>query len=106
MARNELQRQSPFLGPFMVQYLSLGVPKRGLDSHPCRVVSNSYQKIVHYHVRGREFESRRPRHSFQRICADLSKPPWGAKGTYFCARLHRLSALQRVPFTLLCFLTL
>ena len=25
----------------------LGVPKRGFGSHPCRVVSSSYQKIVH-----------------------------------------------------------
>src|SRR6266487_5424442 len=40
----------------------LGVPKRGFGSHPCRVVSSSYQKMVHCHGRGREFESRRPRH--------------------------------------------
>ena len=38
-----------------------------LDNHPCRVVSNSYQKILHCHGRGREFESRRPHHSFQRL---------------------------------------
>jgi hypothetical protein len=52
IARNELQRQSPFLGPFMVQYLLLGLPKRGLDSHSCRVVTISYQKIVYCHGRG------------------------------------------------------
>jgi hypothetical protein len=36
-----------FLGPFMVQYLFLGVPKRDFGSHPWRVVSSSYQKMVH-----------------------------------------------------------
>src|SRR5271154_2748845 len=46
----------------MVQYFFLGVPKRRFGSHPCRVVSSSYQKMVHCHGRGREFESRRPRH--------------------------------------------
>ena len=48
----------------------LGVPKRGFGSHPCRVVSSSYQKMVHCHGRGREFESRRPRHFFPK---DLSR---------------------------------
>jgi hypothetical protein len=33
-------------------------------SHPCRLVSISYDLIWFCHGRGREFESRRPRHSF------------------------------------------
>jgi len=37
----------------------------GLGSHPRRVVSVSYQQIVGCHGRGRGFESRRPRHSFE-----------------------------------------
>jgi MerR HTH family regulatory protein len=41
-----VSRQSPFHGPFMVHYLLLRVPKRGFGSHPCRVVSSSYQKMV------------------------------------------------------------
>jgi hypothetical protein len=46
--------------------LLLRVPNRGSGSHPCRVVSISYQKMVHCHGKGREFESRRPRHFFSK----------------------------------------
>ena len=48
----------------MAHYLFLAVPKRDFGSHPCRVVSSSYQIMVLCHGRGREFESRRPRHIF------------------------------------------
>jgi hypothetical protein len=68
------------------------VPKRGLDSHPCRVVSNRYQKIVHCHGRGREFESRRPRHSFQKSWADLAETIEGFSAN-LCSRY--LTALSR-----------
>ena len=51
----------------------LGVPKRGFGSHPCRVVSSSYQKTVYCHGRGREFESRRPRHFFQALRRNRQK---------------------------------
>jgi len=36
----------------MVQQLLLGVPKRGFGSHACRVVSSSYQKMVHCYGSG------------------------------------------------------
>ena len=51
--------QSPFLGPFIVQYLLLGI---------C-------------HGRGREFECRRPRHSFSRTYRERFIFPWAQKGT-------------------------
>src|SRR5260370_10742500 len=59
----------------------LRVPKRGLGSHPCRVVSSSYQKTVYCHGRGREFESRRPRHIFKHevLALDFSRQAWTPK---------------------------
>ena len=57
----------------------LGNDERGFGSHPCRVVSSSYQKMVHCHGRGREFESRRPRHSNRNglIPAQAQRDPKG-----------------------------
>jgi hypothetical protein len=36
--------------------------KTASGSHPCRVFSVSYEQVLGCHGRGREFESRRPRH--------------------------------------------
>ena len=85
-----------FLGPFMVQLLLLGVPKRGFGSHPCRAVSNSYQITVYCHGRGREFESRRPRHSFQKSCTNFAATNEGAKGCIFAPLLHPFSSIRAV----------
>jgi hypothetical protein len=41
-------------------------------SHPYRLVSISYGTILDCHGRGREFESRRPRHSFQAVAESLA----------------------------------
>jgi hypothetical protein len=46
-----------------------------LVAHPCRVVSNSYQKIVHCHDRGREFESRQVAQLWKKIGARSLFPP-------------------------------
>src|SRR5438132_12201029 len=83
----------------------LGVPKRGFGSHPCRVVSSSYQKMVHCHGRGREFESRRPRHSFQKSCTNFAATNEGAKGHVFALFLHPFSSIRAV-FTSSAFTTL
>jgi hypothetical protein len=39
--------------------------------------------MVHCHGRGREFESRRPRHSFQSTCADFGETIEDPKGHVF-----------------------
>jgi len=48
-------------GPVIVSDCS----KHASGSHPCRVVSISYEQMLGCHGRGRGFKSRRPRHSFQ-----------------------------------------
>ena len=39
----------------------------GFGSHPCRLVSISYGSTLYCHGRGREFESRRPRHILKQL---------------------------------------
>jgi hypothetical protein len=50
-------------GPVIVSECSLNAS----GSHPCRVFSVSYDQPRRCHGRGRGFESRRPRHSFQAL---------------------------------------
>ena len=50
------------------------------------------------HGRGREFESRRPRHSFQKSCTKFNETNGGAKGHVFAPFLHPFSSI-RVVFT-------
>src|SRR6266704_1650162 len=45
------------------------------------------------HGRGRGFESRRPRHSFQRVCANFTETNEGAKRCIFAPFLHPFSSL-------------
>ena len=48
------------------------------------------------HGRGREFESRRPRHSFQKSCPNFSETKKGAKGCNFAPFLHPFSSIRTV----------
>jgi len=48
------------------------------------------------HGRGREFESRRPRHSFQKSCTNFAATNEGAKGHDFAPFLHPLSSIRAV----------
>ena len=48
------------------------------------------------HGRGREFESRRPRHSFQKSCANFAATNEGAKGHVFAPFLHPFSSIRAV----------
>src|SRR5882762_790197 len=48
------------------------------------------------HGRGREFESRRPRHSFQKSCIELIETNEGAKGHVFAPFLHPFSSIRAV----------
>jgi hypothetical protein len=56
---------------------------RALRSHPCRVVSISYEQMLGCHGRGRGFESRRPRHSFQKSWSDFAQTIEDPKGHVF-----------------------
>jgi len=40
------------------------------------------------HGRGREFESRRPRHTFQKSCTNFNETNKGAKGCILAPLLH------------------
>src|SRR5713226_4751810 len=48
------------------------------------------------HGRGREFESRRPRHSFQKSCIELIETNEGANGHVFAPFLHPFSSIRVV----------
>jgi len=48
-----------------------------------RLISISYITTLSCHGRGREFESRRPRHSFQKSCIDFSETIEDPKGQVF-----------------------
>ena len=50
--------------PRPVQLRFPRVPLRAVRRYPCRLIAMSYQRLSLCHGRGREFESRRPRHSF------------------------------------------
>src|ERR1700676_370599 len=52
------------------------------------------------HGRGREFESRRPRHSFQSTCADFGETIEDPKGHVFAPFLVSLFALADLPLLL------
>src|SRR6266536_6430073 len=54
--------------------------------------------VTRCHGRGREFESRRPRHSFQRTCTDFEETKEGATGHVSAPFLHPFSSI-RVPFS-------
>src|SRR5712671_5437113 len=51
------------------------------------------------HGRGREFESRRPRHSFQKSCTNFAATNEGAKGHVFVPFLHPFSSIRAVLTT-------
>ena len=57
----------------------------GLRRSPrvCKSLKNL--KTVDCHGRGRGFEPRRPRHTFQKTYLELAEFNWGAKGTQKCA---------------------
>ncbi len=48
------------------------------------------------HGRGRGFESRRPRHSFQRVCANFTETNEGAKRVHFCTLFAPLFVIGNV----------
>jgi hypothetical protein len=48
------------------------------------------------HDRGREFESRRPRHSFQKSWTNFAATNEGAKGHVFAPFLHPLSSIRTI----------
>jgi len=52
--------------------------------------------IDYCHGRGREFESRRPRHSFQKSCTNFAATNEGAKGHVFAPFLHPFSSIRAV----------
>src|SRR5882724_7854400 len=83
----------------MVQKGFLRVTLGGFGSHPCRQVSVSYRKNNSCHGRGREFESRRPRHSFQKSCTNFAATNEGAKGHVFAPFLHPFSSIRAVLTT-------
>jgi len=56
-------------GPLTVHELFPSLTKTFLERHPCRVFSVSYEWNGRCHGRGRGFESRRPRHSFQALAS-------------------------------------
>ena len=68
---NAAAKQRSFYGPLTVQQEFPRVTSSGFGSHPCRPVSINYNLIRYCHGRGREFESRRPRHSFQPLAESL-----------------------------------
>src|SRR5712675_2441346 len=51
------------------------------------------------HGRGREFESRRPRHSFQKSRTNFAATNEGAKGHVFAPFLHPFSSIRAVLTT-------
>jgi hypothetical protein len=51
-----------------------------------RLISISYISLLPCHGRGREFESRRPRHSFQKSCPDFSETKEGVTCPDFRSR--------------------
>src|SRR5260370_27543675 len=46
---NDVWAAGSDFGSLIDQFLLLTVPNHGLGSHPCRVVSSSYQKKMHCH---------------------------------------------------------
>src|SRR5690242_20652426 len=65
--------------------------KRDSGSHPCRVVSVSYEQNGCCHGRGRGFESRRPRHSFSKTCVNFGETIEDPKGHGFVPFLGSIS---------------
>ena len=59
----------------------------GVGSHPCRLVSISCRSTLDCHGRGREFESRRPRHNFSNLYGIGPIPARVQKGTKNAQRL-------------------
>ncbi len=54
------------------------------------------------HGRGRGFESRRPRHSFQKSCTDFDDTNGGAKGHVSAPFLHPFSSIKAIFTFALC----
>jgi hypothetical protein len=61
-----------------------------------RLISIDYITTLPCHGRGREFESRRPRHSFQKSCTHFAATNEGAKGHVFAPFLHPFSSIRAV----------
>src|SRR5438132_11727797 len=62
-----------------------------------RLISIDYIKTLCCHGRGRGFESRRPRHSFQKSRTSSAQTNEGAKGHVFAPFLHSFRRLK--PFS-------
>src|ERR1017187_1772336 len=92
MLRRLLAKALPKLwsnyGPVILSQRS----ETSFGSHPCRVVSVSYEQNGCCHGRGREFESRRPRHSFQ----SLTRCPFGAFPVHFEDWAHFSEGRQEI----------
>src|ERR1700726_3179663 len=61
-----------------------------------RLISSDYITTLPCHGRGREFESRRPRHSFQKSCLDFPYTIEGAKGCNFAPLLHPFLSIRAI----------
>jgi len=72
------------------------VVSRDVRQH--RLISTDYITSLPCHGRGREFESRRPRHSFQKSCFDFVETNEGAKGHVcpFCTLFRQLERFSRL----------
>jgi len=65
-----------------------------LSVSPCK-----YLLIAHCHDRGREVESRRPRHSFQKSYADFIETIEGTKKPRFAPILCLFSSTSMAPIS-------
>ena len=81
------------------------------EPHKVGAASNSHRgdvvqlvRTLPCHGRGRGFESRRPRHSFQKSCSDSCETSEGAKRCIFAPGLHPFSVIRTV-FTDVAFTT-
>ena len=61
-----------------------------------RLISRDYIRTLGCHGRGRGFESRRPRHSFQKSSSNFVETNEGAKGCVSAPFLRPFSSIRRV----------
>ncbi len=77
--------------------VTLGVSGRS-GSHPLRLVSISYEFLPCCHDRGRGFEPRRPRHTFQRTYLEMAESKRTQKGHAFVSsKSHVRAAAPALP---------
>ena len=79
----------PEMCPTYGYYQVIGSPQQ-----PCKLLR--VLDIPRCHGRGREFESRRPRHSFQKSCTNFAATNEGAKGHVLAPFLHPFSLIRAV----------